>query len=297
LIKKKLKKIYYNHKKSKIIALIIGESTGVDCLKLLIEEKNVSISYVICSDKKYENLVKILCKKNNIRFFSKKLIINNFFKLENISKKSDLLLSVYSNVILNKKYLKFFKFRCFNIHPGILPYYPGKNCVSGSIFNQEKNIGSTIHLITTKIDGGNIVLQKKVSLNKNDSLLNAMIKLRNSTKLALKEFIKFKLNKNKINFFENDFNKIKMFPKYIPNDGKFNENWNLDFFKRMFRAGDSGPFKSEWGRINFFYKKQKKGIMQIISIKKNKKKQKILKVSKKKFQIYITNYKILVEAF
>ena len=89
LIKKKLKKTFYNPKKNKIIALIIGESTGLDCLKLLIKEKNISISYVVCSDKKYENLVKILCKKNKISFFTKKLIIKNFYKLEKISKTSD----------------------------------------------------------------------------------------------------------------------------------------------------------------------------------------------------------------
>lgn len=297
LIKKKLKKTFYNPKKNKIIALIIGESTGLDCLKLLIKEKNISISYVVCSDKKYENLVKILCKKNKISFFTKQLIIKNFYKLEKISKTSDLLISIYSNIILNKEYLNFFKLKCFNIHPGILPYYPGKNCVSGSIFNKEKNIGSTIHFITSKIDGGDIVLQKKVFLNKSDSLFNAMIKLRNTTKLVLKKFIKLELNKNEINFFKNDSNKIKVFPKYIPDYGKLNKNWSLDLFNRMFQAGNSGPFRSEWGRINFFYKKQKKEIIQIISIKKNKKKQKILKISRKRFKIYITNYEILVEAY
>ena len=124
-----------------------------------------------------------------------------------------------------------------------------------------------------------------------------MIKLRNTTKLVLKKFIKLELNKNEINFFKNDSNKIKVFPKYIPDYGKLNKNWSLDLFNRMFQAGNSGPFRSEWGRINFFYKKQKKEIIQIISIKKNKKKQKILKISRKRFKIYITNYEILVEAY
>ena len=292
-----MKKIYYNQKKTKSIALIIGESTGIDCLKQLIDKKYISISYVICSDKKYENLVRTICKKNNIFFYSKKLVTNNFNKLKNLSKKSDLLVSIYSNIILNKRYLEFFKFKCFNIHPGILPYYPGKNCVSGSIFNKEKNIGSSIHLMTTKIDSGDIILIKKTNLSKNDSLLIAMNKLRNTTKDVFDKFIKIKLNKKKINLIKNNPNKIKKFPKYIPNNGEFNQKWDLDFFNKLFKAGDSGPFKSEWGRINFLYKKQKKEIRQIISVKKNKKKQKIFKVTNEKFQIYITDYKILVKAF
>lgn len=292
-----MKKIYYNQKKTKSIALIIGESTGVDCLKQLIGKRYISISYVICSDKKYENLVRTICKKNNIFFYSKKLVTTNFNKLKNLSKKSDLLISIYSNIILNKRYLEFFKFKCFNIHPGILPYYPGKNCVSGSIFNKEKNIGSSIHLMTTKIDSGDIILIKKTSLSKNDSLLIAMNKLRNTTKDVFEKFIKIKLNKKKINLIKNNPDKIKKFPKYIPNNGKFNQKWNLDFFNKLFKAGDSGPFKSEWGRINFLYKKQKKEIKQIISVKKSKKKQKIFKVTNEKFQICITDYKILVKAF
>lgn len=292
-----MKKIYYNQKKTKSIALIIGESTGVDCLKQLIDKKYISISYVICSDKKYENLVRTICKKNNIFFYSKKLVTNNFNKLKNLSKKSDLLVSIYSNIILNKRYLEFFKFKCFNIHPGILPYYPGKNCVSGSIFNKEKYIGSSIHLMTTKIDSGDIILIKKTSLSKNDSLLIAMNKLRNTTKDVFEKFIKIKLNKKKISLTKNNPDKIKKFPKYIPNNGKLNQKWDLDFFYKLFKAGDSGPFKSEWGRINFSYKKQKKEIRQIISVKKSKKKQKIFKVTNEKFQIWITDYKILVKAF
>ena len=107
--------------------------------------------------------------KNNIFFYSKKFTTNNLIKLKSLSQKSDLLISIYSNIILNKRYLKFFKFKCFNIHPGILPYYPGKNCVSGSIFNKERSIGSSIHLMTTKIDGGDIILIKKTNLGSKHS--------------------------------------------------------------------------------------------------------------------------------
>ena len=58
----------------------------------------------------------------------------------------------------------------------------------------------------------------------------------------------------------------------------------LDFFinylKREIRVHLRA---SEWGRINFLYKK-KKEIRQIISVKKNKKKQKIFEVTNEKFK-------------
>ncbi len=292
-----MKKIYCNQKKTKTIALIIGESTGLDCLKQLVNKKNITISYVICVDKKYKQLVKSICKKNNIFFYSKKFTTNNLIKLKKLSQKSDLLISIYSNIILNKKYLKFFKFKCFNIHPGILPYYPGKNCVSGSIFNKERSIGSSIHLMTTKIDGGDIILIKKTNLSSKDSLFAAMNKLRYTTKIVLKKFIKLQLDGKKINYIKNNPIKVKKFPKYIPNSGKLDRNWNLDLFNKLFKSGNSGPFKSEWGRINFLYQNKKKEIKEIISIKKNKKRQSIIKISNEKFEICITNYKLLVRAF
>lgn len=292
-----MKKIYYNLKKTKTIALIIGESTGVDCLKELINIKNILISYVVCSDKNYVRLVKSICKKNNILFYTDKILMNNFNKLKSLSQKSDLLISIYSNIILNTKYLKFFRFKCFNIHPGILPYYPGKNCVSGSIFNNEKNIGSTIHLITKKIDGGNIILIQKTKLNTSDTLITAMNKLKFTTKIVLKKFIKIQFNQKKIKHLKNNQSNIKKFPKYIPNNGELDKNWTLNLFNKLFKSGDAGPFKSEWGRINFLYKNKRKEIREIISIKKNKKRQRLIKVSDNEFQISITNYKLLVRAF
>ena len=115
-----MKKIYCNQKKTKTIALIIGESTGLDCLKQLVNKKNITISYVICIDKKYKQLVKSIIKKNNIFFYSKKFTTNNLIKLKSLSQKSDLLISIYSNIILNKRYLKFLN---LNVSIFILVFY------------------------------------------------------------------------------------------------------------------------------------------------------------------------------
>jgi len=234
-----LKKIYCNQKKTKTIALIIGESTGLDCLKQLVNKKNITISYVICVDKKYKQLVKSICKKNNIFFYSKKFTTNNLIKLKKLSQKSDLLISIYSNIILNKKYLKFFKFKCFNIHPGILPYYPGKNCVSGSIFNKERSIGSSIHLMTTKIDGGDIILIKKTNLSSKDSLFAAMNKLRYTTKIVLKKFIKLQLDGKNHSYLISTFvrSKNKFCVKYIKNKKIFGNFFKIkrpNFFLNLF---------------------------------------------------------------
>ena len=117
-----------NFKKS--IAVIIGESTGLLCLK------------------------KLIIARNN--FFSKKKFLKEEKKIIKINKKCNFLISIYSSLLLSKNFLKSFNYQCYNFHPGILPFYPGKNCVSGAIYNSEKEIGVTIHK-----------MEKKNSLRKN----------------------------------------------------------------------------------------------------------------------------------
>ena len=126
-----------NFKRS--IAVIIGESTGLLCLKKLIIARNnfFDISYVVNSDIKYNKEIKQICKKNKINFFSKKNFLKRK-KIIKINKKCNFLISIYSSLLLSKNFLKSFNYQCYNFHPGILPFYPGKNCVSGAFIILKK---------------------------------------------------------------------------------------------------------------------------------------------------------------
>ena len=60
--------------------IIIGESTGLQCLKKLLKSKLLEISNVISVDKRYHKIIKNICKKNKISFntsnqFKKKLVL------------------------------------------------------------------------------------------------------------------------------------------------------------------------------------------------------------------------------
>tara|TARA_B100001057_G_scaffold218972_1_gene219165 strand:+ start:122 stop:706 length:585 start_codon:yes stop_codon:yes gene_type:complete len=70
--------------------------------------------------------------------------------------------------ILSKNFIKKFKGKIINIHPSLLPKYKGLNTHQRVINNKEKYSGCTIHYVTSKLDSGKIILQKKVKVLKSD---------------------------------------------------------------------------------------------------------------------------------
>ncbi|MEQ1603582.1 MAG: formyltransferase family protein [Pyrinomonadaceae bacterium] len=51
-----------------------------------------------------------------------------------------------------------------NLHQGLAPYYRGGPPVFWELFNDEKEVGLTVHFVASKVDTGDIVLQKTVEL-------------------------------------------------------------------------------------------------------------------------------------
>ena len=71
--------------------------------------------------------------------------------------------------VLTAKFIKKFKGKILNIHPSLLPKYKGLNTHQRVLENNEKYSGCTVHYVNTKLDGGKIILQKKIKVYKNDT--------------------------------------------------------------------------------------------------------------------------------
>ena len=218
---------------------------------------------------------------------------NNFFIKEKLS--NDFFLSIFSKLIIRNQFLNSFKFGCYNLHPAVLPYYPGLNPISGMIFNGEKFVGATLHKMTERIDSGNIIFTKKTKIGKDHNLVQCMRKIEVLSLSILKKFISGVINEKKFNEYSNEIKKRKGFPKTIPNKGKINFEWTFDDFRKIFNAGFSGPYKSEWGKIYFKYLGKKKFISHYetlnIKVKSNLK-----KISKNFFILKIKDKVLRVEA-
>ena len=59
--------------------------------------------------------------------------------------------------------------RIINIHPSILPLYPGLNTHERALEDQASIHGATVHFVTEALDGGPIILQGQVKVSGNDS--------------------------------------------------------------------------------------------------------------------------------
>jgi len=82
--------------------------------------------------------------------------------------------------ILSKKFIKKFKYKIINIHPSILPKYKGLNTHKRVLNKKENYSGCTVHYVSSTLDSGKIILQKKVLIQNDEtekSLQKKILKL------------------------------------------------------------------------------------------------------------------------
>ena len=60
--------------------------------------------------------------------------------------------------------------RILNIHPSLLPYYPGKSSIQDAFEANEKETGVTVHFVDEGVDTGPIIAQEMVAILPEDTL-------------------------------------------------------------------------------------------------------------------------------
>jgi len=130
-----------------IIKLIISNSKKAKGLKYS-TQYNIQKKIVNFNNNFSENKIINYINKKNIKF----ICLAGFMK------------------ILSKNFIRKFKGNIVNIHPSLLPKYKGLNTHKRALKNKEKFAGCTVHYVTTKLDSGKIILQKKVKIKKNDTV-------------------------------------------------------------------------------------------------------------------------------
>jgi phosphoribosylglycinamide formyltransferase-1 len=72
--------------------------------------------------------------------------------------------------VLTRAFLSEFPNAVVNIHPSLLPAFPGTNAQYQAWEHGVKWTGATVHLVTAELDGGPIVLQETVPVNDGDDV-------------------------------------------------------------------------------------------------------------------------------
>ena len=137
------------------IELIISNNIKANGLKIA---KKYSIPYKYFSTKNkrlFERNSLFEIKKRNIKF----LCLAGFMK------------------VLSNNFIKSFHHKIINIHPSLLPKYKGLGAHERVLKNKEKYSGCTVHYVTSELDSGKIILQKRIRIGKNETAHSLKLKI------------------------------------------------------------------------------------------------------------------------
>ncbi len=71
--------------------------------------------------------------------------------------------------ILSKAFIQAYPHHIINIHPSLLPKYPGLNTHKQVIANQDTEHGATVHWVNEQLDAGPIIAQEKIAVQPDDT--------------------------------------------------------------------------------------------------------------------------------
>ncbi len=158
--------------KTRTAIFISGKGSNLKNLLYFSLKKNspICIKLIVSNSKKAKGL------RYAVDYKVRKKIINfNNTQAENrllkllINEKINLICLAGFMKILSKNFIKKFKGKILNIHPSLLPKYKGLNTHQKVLINNEKYSGCTVHFVTTRLDSGKIILQKKIVVKKKDT--------------------------------------------------------------------------------------------------------------------------------
>lgn len=106
--------------------------------------------------------------------------------------------------ILTPLFVNHFSGKILNIHPSLLPKYPGLDTHRKAINSSDKQHGATVHFVTEKLDGGPIISQVVVNIEATDTELTLAAKVLDQEHVLYPKVIHW-YTQNRLKLRNNDF--------------------------------------------------------------------------------------------
>jgi len=180
----------------KIAVLISGSGSNLEAIIKACTSKKIdgTVESVICNDPKAYGIERaksfnIEVKIINHKDFSAREDFDN--ELENylMQCSPDLIVLAGFMRILGSKITNTFNGKIINLHPSILPLYPGLNTHKKVLRNNDKNHGITIHYVSGELDAGPIIAQGLIEVKANESEGSLIAKIHKIEHILLPEII------------------------------------------------------------------------------------------------------------
>jgi phosphoribosylglycinamide formyltransferase-1 len=72
--------------------------------------------------------------------------------------------------VLKPGFLDAFAGKIINLHPSLLPAFPGLDAIGQALRSGAKTTGCTVHSVTSEVDGGPILDQATVRIESSDTI-------------------------------------------------------------------------------------------------------------------------------
>lgn len=202
--------------------------------------------------------VKILALEKNIPIFQPDSLKN--YEMPNLG--ADLNIVCQYGLIIPQNVLDSAKYGSINIHTSLLPKYRGASPIQSAILNGEKETGTTIMLMDSKMDHGPILAQEKITIDPDDNYLTLSEKMLppacNLLNKTTKEYLSGKIKPQEQKHAEKTL--CKMFDR---EDGKIDFTKSAQDIYNQFRGFYVWP-----GIFTFFENKRIK-LLNIKPVEKN----------------------------
>lgn len=172
-------------------AVFAYHDVGYECLQVLVDSGDEIIAVVTHEDDPNEEIwfrsVAELAKAHHIPVYTPSNPNTPAF-IDLIRKLApDLILSFYYRRILSRELLAIPRLGAVNLHGSLLPKYRGRSPVNWVLVNGESETGVTLHYMVEKADAGDIIAQRRVLIDREDTALSLFRKMTVAAAKLLKE--------------------------------------------------------------------------------------------------------------
>ena len=220
------------------IAVFAYSEVGSACLEDLIRDgANVAVVYTHEDDPKEEiwfRSVKQTALDSSIEVRApSKIDADEINRLREIA--PDLIFSFYYRAMIPKDVLDIPKLGAYNIHGALLPKYRGRACINWAVINGEKETGATLHVMTESADRGDIIAQKAVPIEFEDTAHDVFLKVTEAAREILMSSLP-SLENGTAKRYPQDESKATKFGRRRPEDGEIDWNKSAEEIYNLVRA-------------------------------------------------------------
>lgn len=160
-----------------IVILISGNGSNLQAIidAIAVKKLSASIACVISNQKNAYGLTRAKHAHIPTEVLEKKSYTNREDYDQALLKtcqyyQPDLIVLAGFMYILDRSFVDYYAGKIINIHPSLLPNYPGLNTYQQALDHQACYHGVSIHFVTAELDGGPLIIQIKFNIHADDTV-------------------------------------------------------------------------------------------------------------------------------